>query len=99
MTERIATGCRAASPSSLVRRLVLAQRDPVRRRVRRWLASIAEQRLSEFGLTAEDVAILRGEQASIGADHRPSADGTAGSSYPYEPGLTLMRGAPIGQRV
>jgi hypothetical protein len=84
MSERIATERWASSASSLVRRLVQAQCDPVKRRVRQWLAAIGEQGLSDFGLTADDIAVLRGEPAQIGADHRPVEDQVASSAAERE---------------
>jgi hypothetical protein len=45
--------------SSLVRRLVLAESDPAKRRVREWLVKIDDERLLSFGLTSPDIAILR----------------------------------------
>jgi hypothetical protein len=45
--------------SSLVRRIVQAENDPAKRRVREWLANIDDERLSDFGLLASDVAALR----------------------------------------
>jgi hypothetical protein len=45
--------------SSLVRRLVRAQHDPARQRLREWLREIDDRRLLEFGLTPEDIAVLR----------------------------------------
>jgi hypothetical protein len=46
--------------SSLVRRLVAAENDPARRRIRSWLTDLDDERLSGFGLTPEDIAVLRG---------------------------------------
>ena len=46
--------------SSLVRRLVAAENDPGKRRVRAWLTELDDDRLSDLGLTSEDIAILRG---------------------------------------
>jgi hypothetical protein len=48
--------------SSLVRRLVQAQDDPTKQRVLAWLRDLDDERLSGFGLTSEDIAILRGMQ-------------------------------------
>ena len=45
--------------SSLVRRLVAARDDPGKQRIRQWLMAIDDERLSRFGLTAEDIAVLR----------------------------------------
>jgi hypothetical protein len=62
MSGRIAAerqSASARSESSLMRRVVLAQCDPAKRRAAQWLRSIDNQRLAEFGLTAEDIAVLR----------------------------------------
>jgi hypothetical protein len=53
--------------SSLVRRLVAAQNDPAKRRIRIWLADLDDLKLSQLGLTSDDIAILRD-----GAIPRPS---------------------------
>jgi hypothetical protein len=45
--------------SSLVRRLVQAGDDPAKQRIRRWLGDINDERLLSFGLTPEDIALLR----------------------------------------
>ena len=55
--------CRKAR-SSLVRRLVQANDDPAKRRIRRWLGDIDDERLLSFGLTPEDIALLRGSRGS-----------------------------------
>ena len=47
--------------SGLVRRLVRAQNDPGKERVRMWLLDIDNAQLqSGLGLTLEDIAVLRG---------------------------------------
>jgi hypothetical protein len=46
--------------SSLVRRLVAAHDDPGKERIRQWLMAIDNERLARFGLTPEDIALLRG---------------------------------------
>jgi hypothetical protein len=51
--------CRKAQ-SSLVRRLVRARDDPAKRRIRHWLSDINDEQLLAFGLTEEDIALLRG---------------------------------------
>jgi hypothetical protein len=51
--------CRKAR-SSLVRRLVQARDDRAKQRIRRWLSDINDERLLSFGLTPEDIALLRG---------------------------------------
>ena len=50
--------------SSLVRRLVQAQDDPAKQRIRRWLSKINNERLLSFGLTPEDIALLRGSRSA-----------------------------------
>ena len=50
--------------SSLVRRLVQAKDDPAKQRIRRWLSDINDERLLSFGLTPEDIALLRGSPGS-----------------------------------
>ena len=47
--------------SGLVRRLVRAQNEPGKERVRMWLLDIDDAQLqSALGLTLEDIAVLRG---------------------------------------
>jgi hypothetical protein len=46
--------------SSLVRRLVAAQNDPAKQRIRALLANLGDERLSGLGLTPQDILILRG---------------------------------------
>jgi hypothetical protein len=55
--------CRKAR-SRLVRRLVRASNDPAKQRIRRWLSDINDERLLRFGLTPEDIALLRGTRGS-----------------------------------
>jgi hypothetical protein len=50
--------------SGLVRRLVHPNRDSAKKRICRWLSEIADQQLFLFGLTPDDIAILREERAS-----------------------------------
>lgn len=50
--------------SSLVRRLVRARNDPAKQRIRTWLKEADDQRLLNFGLTREDIFILRRARAS-----------------------------------
>lgn len=57
-TERPPTHRKAAS--SLVRRLVEAQNDPAKHRIRAWLSDLNNEQLSSLGLTSEDIAVLRG---------------------------------------
>ena len=51
---------RPEAGSKLVRRLVQAKDDPAKERLRMWLSAIEDERLLGFGLTPEDVAVLRG---------------------------------------
>jgi DNA-binding transcriptional LysR family regulator len=53
------TRCRKTR-SSLVRRLVQARDDPAKQRIRRWLSDIQDDRLLSFGLTPDDIVLLRG---------------------------------------
>jgi hypothetical protein len=53
---------RRRARSSLVRRLVQARDDPAKQRIRRWLGDIDDARLLGFGLTPEDIALLRGSR-------------------------------------
>jgi hypothetical protein len=46
--------------SSLVRRLLQASDDPAKQRIRHWLSDINDEQLLSFGLTVEDIALLRG---------------------------------------
>jgi hypothetical protein len=62
IAKRPAT-CRKAR-SSLVRRLVQARNDPAKQRIRRWLSDINDERLLSFGLTPEDIALLRGSRCA-----------------------------------
>jgi hypothetical protein len=51
------------SGSSLVRRVVQAQDDPAKQRIREWLIALDNEQLSSrLGLTSEDIAVLRGTQ-------------------------------------
>jgi hypothetical protein len=62
-SKQRAAWARLGSPkaqSSLVRRLVVAVDDPAKLRIRAWLAALDDVQLSGFGLTAADIAILRG---------------------------------------
>ena len=48
--------------SSLVRRLVQAQDDPAKHRIRAWLCDLNDEQLSSLGCGSEDIAVLRGTQ-------------------------------------
>ena len=50
--------------SSLVRRLIQASDDPAKQRIRRWLSDIDDKRLLSFGLTPQDIALLRGSPSA-----------------------------------
>jgi uncharacterized protein YjiS (DUF1127 family) len=68
--KRGITATRIGSPrakSSLVRRLVAAENDPAKRRIRAWLTELDDERLSGLGLTSEDIAILRGTRSRLRA--------------------------------
>ena len=62
ITKDAARGRRARS--SLVRRVVQANDDPAKQRIRRWLSDIDDERLLSFGLTPEDIVFLRGSCCS-----------------------------------
>jgi hypothetical protein len=51
--------------SSLVRRLINPKRDSAKKRICQWLSEIDDRRLLQFGLSPEDIAVLRKEQASM----------------------------------
>jgi hypothetical protein len=55
---------RPKARSGLVRRLIAAREDVAKQRVRAWLAAIDDERLLRFGLTPEDIIVLRGIQRS-----------------------------------
>jgi hypothetical protein len=60
------------SESSLVRRLVRATDDPAKQRIRAWLRDIDDERLRRFGLSAADIAMLRGPSPrSRDGGHKP----------------------------
>jgi len=44
--------------SSLVRRLVRAQDDPCKQRIRAWLRDLDDEQLASLGLTPEDILVL-----------------------------------------
>jgi hypothetical protein len=48
-----------ATQSSFVRRLLQTHNDPAKQRALAWLLQIDDARLIRFGLTPEDVVILR----------------------------------------
>ena len=63
-----------AARSSLVRRLVAAENDPAKQRIRALLANLGNERLSGLGLTPQDILILRGTQEQ----HHPATGSNAG---------------------
>jgi hypothetical protein len=68
---------RREAGSSLVRRLVQAKDDPGKQRIRRWLCAINDERLSNFGLTPEDIALLRNSGSSAQTGSRRLLPGGA----------------------
>src|SRR4029077_8544033 len=58
ITARPAKGLKVRS--SLVRRLVQAQEDPAKHRIRAWLCDLNDEQLSSLVCTSEDIAVLRG---------------------------------------
>ena len=54
------------SRSALVRRLVNARDNPAQHRIRHWLSDISDDRLLSFGLTAQDIVLLRGTLSAPG---------------------------------
>ena len=58
--------------SCLVRRLVQASDDPAKQRIRRSLVDIDDERLLSFGLTPDDIVVLRGAPESAGGYHEYS---------------------------
>jgi hypothetical protein len=92
MNEQFSAERRSAGGSSLVRRLVQAQGDPVKRRARQWLVAMVDQQLLDFGLTPADIAVLRGAQPSHDADQRFFA-GHVGSASGEEVAATGHRPA------
>jgi uncharacterized protein YjiS (DUF1127 family) len=47
--------------SGLVRRLVQAQDDPGKQRIRAWLRELDDEQLSSLGLTPQDIQVLRAD--------------------------------------
>jgi hypothetical protein len=62
--------------SNLVRRLVQAQDDPGKHRMRAWLCDLSDEQLSSrLGCTSEDIAALRGTQTpSSSRSESPTPD-------------------------
>jgi hypothetical protein len=85
---RVVTPAEDRNPtSSLVRRLVHPNRDSAKTRICQWFSEMADQQLLLFGLTPEEIAILREERASFsrarqttaGQSSRGQADATRGA--------------------
>jgi hypothetical protein len=90
-TVKPLAGCRKAQ-SSLVRRLVQARDDPAKQRIRRWFCDIDDEQLSSFGLTPEDIALLRGSGNSAKAGSRPlPSSGTRPPNIADQKGRALIR--------
>ena len=77
MTARLAKPGKVGS--GLVRRLVQAQDDPAKCRIRGWLSDLDDAQLLSLGLTSEDIALLRDTQpaGSSRREPRPSKQLTA----------------------
>ena len=74
-SKRSIAAARAGSPkakSSLVRRLIAAENDSAKRRIRAWLTELDDERLAGLGLTSEDIAILRGTAIAPGQERSPN---------------------------
>jgi len=67
--------------SSLVRRLVHAQDDPAKRRIRAWLSELNDEQLSSLGLTSDDIAALRSTQSAELAPRHSDDSVRAPTSY------------------
>jgi hypothetical protein len=88
--------CRKAR-SSLVRRLVQAWDDPAKRRIRHWLSDINDEQLLAFGLTQEDIALLRGTLEGPHACEAQSPwDNRRFGREPEQLFRSRERSAPIG---
>jgi hypothetical protein len=84
MTTQFSRQGMAASPagclkakSSLVRRLIQAQDDPGKQRIRAWLRELDDKHFSNLGLTFEDIAVLHDTQTSSSSGRRAMARQTA----------------------
>ena len=66
--------------SSLVRRLVQAQDDPAKRRIRGWLTDLDDAQLLSLGLSSEDIAVLRGTQPPGSSRREPRLISLAASA-------------------
>jgi hypothetical protein len=81
--SRIASSRQGVAPpgvrSSLVRRLVAAENDPAKQRIRVLLAKLEDERLSGLGLTLQDILILRGGAGAATAPGLPRAQQEPGT--------------------
>ena len=69
--------------SSLVRRLVQAQDDPAKHRIRAWLCDLNDEQLSSLGCTFEDIAVLRGTQSPNSKRRKPAPSKQLSSGTPF----------------
>src|ERR1700726_3366056 len=80
--------------SSLVRRFVQAQDERAKQRTRRWLGRINNEQFLGFGLTPEDISLLRGSHSAANfvstLFSAPSQRGSSFSSMRL-PTNTLLR--------
>ena len=53
-----------------VRRLVQAQEDPAKHRIRAWLCDLNDEQLSSLGCTSRDIAVLRGAATAASSSVR-----------------------------
>jgi hypothetical protein len=53
------TGCHRHARSPLVRRLVKADGDPGKQRILGWFKLVSDDELRRFGLSADDIEIIR----------------------------------------
>jgi len=83
----VSPGGRASS--GLVRRLVRSHDDPAKRRRLTWLLALDDARLLRFGLTLEDIAMLRTTRAKrltmlpahVPPEQLPAVPATTGPSW------------------
>jgi hypothetical protein len=85
--------------SSLVRRLVAAENDPAKQRIRAWLASLEDERLSGLGLSPQDILILRGTPHHLSKHGRPARDVCAPAPRAEHCTRAGRRLSPVGARV
>src|SRR5215813_54437 len=72
--------------SGLVRRLVQAQNDPGKKRIRMWLLDFGDAQLrSSLGLTPKDIAVLRTDRRRRQGGRAEEEGGGAGRTYSHPP--------------